>query len=58
MTAPSTPRSCCGPCTARRGAPGCGPAAGIVTDSMPDREFEETCEKLSSVAPYLVRSQG
>ncbi|OIJ90614.1 salicylate synthase [Streptomyces sp. MUSC 14] len=32
--------------------------AGIVTDSMPDREFEETCEKLSSVAPYLVRSQG
>jgi salicylate synthetase len=29
--------------------------AGIVTDSTPAREFEETCEKLSSVAPFVVR---
>lgn len=29
--------------------------AGIVTDSTPEREFEETCEKLSSVAPFVVR---
>lgn len=28
--------------------------AGIVADSRPDREFEETCEKLRSIAPYLV----
>ncbi|RJQ70241.1 salicylate synthase [Pseudonocardiaceae bacterium YIM PH 21723] len=28
--------------------------AGIVGDSTPDREFEETCEKLASVAPYIV----
>ncbi|MFD0856923.1 salicylate synthase [Actinomadura adrarensis] len=28
--------------------------AGIVTGSTPDREFEETCEKLSSIAPYVV----
>jgi len=28
--------------------------AGIVTGSTPDREYEETCEKLSSVAPYVV----
>ncbi|MEU7769540.1 salicylate synthase [Nocardia sp. NPDC049190] len=28
--------------------------AGIVGQSHPDREFEETCEKLASVAPYLV----
>jgi salicylate synthetase len=28
--------------------------AGIVADSTPDREFEETCEKLTSVAPYLI----
>jgi salicylate synthetase len=32
--------------------------AGIVTDSTPEREYEETCEKLSSVAPYLVRGRG
>ncbi|MBA9002619.1 MULTISPECIES: salicylate synthase [Thermomonospora] len=31
--------------------------AGIVTGSTPDREYEETCEKLSSVAPYVVRSR-
>ncbi|MFD8495266.1 salicylate synthase [Amycolatopsis sp. NPDC059657] len=30
--------------------------AGIVTDSTPEREFEETCEKLSSVAPFVVRA--
>ncbi|GAA3703854.1 salicylate synthase [Gordonia hankookensis] len=29
--------------------------AGIVGQSNPDREFEETCEKLGSVAPYVVR---
>ncbi|MGW5382599.1 salicylate synthase [Nocardia sp. NPDC003963] len=28
--------------------------AGIVADSTPEREFEETCEKLASVAPYIV----
>lgn len=28
--------------------------AGIIGQSRPDREFEETCEKLASVAPYLV----
>lgn len=31
--------------------------AGIVADSKPDREFEETREKLSSIAPYLVRAK-
>ncbi|MEU7768857.1 salicylate synthase [Nocardia sp. NPDC049190] len=31
--------------------------AGIIGQSRPDREFEETCEKLSSVAPYLVRAR-
>ena len=28
--------------------------AGIVAQSTPEREFEETCEKLGSIAPYLV----
>ncbi len=28
--------------------------AGIIGDSTPEREFEETCEKLTSLAPYLV----
>jgi salicylate synthetase len=28
--------------------------AGIIEDSEPEREFEETCEKLSTLAPYLV----
>ncbi|MFJ2008671.1 salicylate synthase [Streptomyces chartreusis] len=28
--------------------------AGIVGTSRPEREYEETCEKLRSVAPYLV----
>ncbi|WP_432973698.1 salicylate synthase [Dactylosporangium sp. CA-233914] len=28
--------------------------AGIVVDSTPEREFEETCEKLGSVAPFVV----
>lgn len=28
--------------------------AGIVGDSRPSREHEETCEKLGSVAPYVV----
>jgi salicylate synthetase len=31
--------------------------AGIVADSTPDREFEETCEKLTSVAPYLIPAE-
>ncbi|MFY2787909.1 salicylate synthase [Rhodococcus sp. MALMAid1271] len=31
--------------------------AGIVGQSTPDREFDETCEKLASVAPYLVRKK-
>jgi salicylate synthetase len=28
--------------------------AGIIAASSPEREFEETCEKLASLAPYLV----
>ncbi len=28
--------------------------AGIIAASTPDREFEETCEKLTCLAPYLV----
>ena len=28
--------------------------AGIIDGSDPDREFEETCEKLATLAPYLV----
>jgi salicylate synthetase len=28
--------------------------AGVVADSRPAREYRETCEKLASVAPYLV----
>lgn len=31
--------------------------AGIVDRSTPDREFEETCEKLGSVAPFVVPVQ-
>ncbi|MGC5014301.1 salicylate synthase [Streptosporangium sp. DT93] len=30
--------------------------AGIVSGSTPEREYEETCEKLSSIAPYVVRA--
>ncbi|HET9517934.1 MAG TPA: salicylate synthase [Actinoplanes sp.] len=30
--------------------------AGLVEQSTPDREFEETCEKLRSVAQFLVRA--
>ncbi|MFE3460088.1 salicylate synthase [Nocardiopsis aegyptia] len=29
--------------------------AGVVADSTPEREYEETCEKLGSVAPHVVR---
>lgn len=32
--------------------------AGIVGQSDPDREFEETCEKFDSVARFLVPTQG
>ncbi|GAA3410857.1 salicylate synthase [Streptosporangium vulgare] len=28
--------------------------AGIVSGSTPEREYEETCEKFSSIAPYVV----
>jgi salicylate synthetase len=28
--------------------------AGIIEESQPEREFEETCEKLSTVAPYVI----
>lgn len=28
--------------------------AGVVADSTPERELEETCEKLASVAPFVV----
>lgn len=29
--------------------------AGVVGQSKPEREFEETCEKLGSIAPYVVK---
>ncbi|WP_244187812.1 salicylate synthase [Streptomyces regalis] len=32
--------------------------AGVMGQSTPEREWEETCEKLRSVAPYLRRSPG
>ncbi|MGI5373428.1 salicylate synthase [Streptomyces sp. CA-251387] len=32
--------------------------AGILAGSTPERELEETCEKLRSVAPYVVPAQG
>ncbi|XRC88634.1 salicylate synthase [Mycobacteroides sp. PCS013] len=32
--------------------------AGIIEASTPDREFEETCEKLGSIAPYVVQREG
>jgi salicylate synthetase len=28
--------------------------AGIIAASTPDREFEETCEKLTTLSPHLV----
>jgi anthranilate/para-aminobenzoate synthase component I len=31
--------------------------AGIVSQSVPEREFEETCEKLDSVARFLIPAQ-
>jgi salicylate synthetase len=31
--------------------------AGIIEASEPEREFEETCEKLSTLAPYLIPHQ-
>ena len=31
--------------------------AGIIEASEPEREFEETCEKLSTLAPYLIARQ-
>jgi salicylate synthetase len=31
--------------------------AGIIEASEPEREFEETCEKLSTLAPHLVPRQ-
>ncbi|MGW0051571.1 salicylate synthase [Nocardia nova] len=31
--------------------------AGIVSQSRPEREFTETCEKLGSVAPYVVEAR-
>ncbi|TMS53522.1 salicylate synthase [Mycobacterium sp. DBP42] len=32
--------------------------AGIIAESTPDREFEETCEKLSTLSPYLIEEAG
>ncbi|MGL4305648.1 MAG: salicylate synthase [Mycobacteriaceae bacterium] len=32
--------------------------AGIVGQSTPEREFEETCEKLSSISPFVVKSDS
>ncbi|MDQ2810866.1 MAG: salicylate synthase [Actinomycetota bacterium] len=32
--------------------------AGIVRDSRPEREFQETREKLGSIAPYIVGAAG
>ncbi len=31
--------------------------AGIIEESEPEREFEETCEMLSTLAPYLIARQ-
>ena len=31
--------------------------AGIIAESKPDREFEETCEKLGTLSPYLVAAE-
>ncbi|MDT4892015.1 MAG: salicylate synthetase, partial [Pseudonocardiales bacterium] len=31
--------------------------AGVIEASDPEREFEETCEKLSTLTPYLVERQ-
>ncbi len=31
--------------------------AGVMAASQPEREFEETCEKLATLAPYLVARQ-
>lgn len=31
--------------------------AGIIEESQPEREFEETCEKLATLAPYLIARQ-
>ncbi|NMO04147.1 salicylate synthase [Gordonia sp. TBRC 11910] len=31
--------------------------AGVVAQSTPDREFEETSEKLGSIAPFVVQAQ-
>ncbi|MDQ1021176.1 anthranilate/para-aminobenzoate synthase component I [Streptomyces afghaniensis] len=31
--------------------------AGVMGQSTPEREWEETCEKLRSVAPHLRRGQ-
>ena len=31
--------------------------AGIIQESEPEREFEETCEKLATLAPYLIPVQ-
>lgn len=28
--------------------------AGVIGVSRPEREFEETCEKLATLAPYLI----
>ena len=28
--------------------------AGVIAESRPEREFEETCEKLATLAPYLI----
>ncbi|MGB2721353.1 MAG: salicylate synthase [Rhodococcus sp. (in: high G+C Gram-positive bacteria)] len=41
----------------QRGSSWLRAGAGIVGQSTPDREFDETCEKLASVAPYLVRKK-
>jgi salicylate synthetase len=32
--------------------------AGIIAESTPEREFEETCEKLGTLAPFLVPRVG
>ncbi|MEV3963363.1 salicylate synthase [Nocardia sp. NPDC050193] len=32
--------------------------AGVVTGSTPEREHEETCEKLACIAPYLVPARS
>ena len=43
---------------AEHGVPWLRAGAGVVAMSTADREFEETCEKLASVAPHVVPAES